>query len=189
MQEGKTTVRERLKTIRETLTLEERREKSYYITEQLITFLEPYQTILMYVAKDPEVETMVAINLLFKENKTVLVPIIERKTTTLRISRLKRMEDLEPGTFHVPEPLSCEEPFPPEKIEITVLPLIGFDRSGNRLGYGAGYYDRFFEKYPNIPRVGLAYSCQEAETIPTDPYDQRMQWVVTENGLIKMRGN
>ena len=185
MQEDKAALREKLKSRREALTLEERREKSYYITQYLTSFLSPYRTVLAYVAKDPEVESMVIINCLLEEGKSVLVPIIQKETKTLRISHLHRMADLEPGTFRVPEPLSREKPAPPESIEIALLPLVGFDREGNRLGYGAGYYDRFFTAYPAIPRIGLAYACQEAESIPAEPYDQKMNWVVTEEGIRK----
>ena len=137
-----------------------------------------------YVSKEPEVESLVIINCLLEEGKTVIVPIIQTDTKTLRLSYLKNVADLEPGTFHVPEPLSTEIPAPAEKIEIALMPLVGCDRSGNRLGYGAGYYDRFFEAYPDIPRIGLAYACQEVPAIPADPFDRKMDWIVTENGFI-----
>ena len=76
---------------------------------------------------------MVIINSLLDEGKTVVVPIIETRTKTLRLSYLKSVADLEPGTFHVPEPLAAEIPADIGKIEIALLPLIGFDRSGNRI--------------------------------------------------------
>lgn len=184
MMQTKAEMRESLKSLREKLTLEERREKSYHITIHLQNFLKPYTTILAYVSKEPEVESMVIINCLLEEGKTVVVPIIEKETKSLRLSYLKKMSQLEPGTFKVPEPLSCEEPAPAKSIEIALLPLVGFDGFGNRLGYGAGYYDRFFAKYPDIPRIGLAYACQEVPKIPADEFDQKMNWIVTENGII-----
>lgn len=182
--ETKAEIREHLKTLRESLTLEERREKSYYITQHLVKFLAPYNTVLAYVSKEPEVESMVIINCLLDEGKRVIVPIIEKETKSLRLSYLKRMSQLEPGTFKVPEPLSCEEPAKAVEIEIALLPLVGFDNSGNRLGYGAGYYDRFFAKNPNIPKIGLAYACQEVPKIPAEEFDKPMEYVVTENGVV-----
>ena len=168
----KAEIRNQLKSVRDALTLEERREKSYYVTKHLKKFLEPYQTVFAYVSKEPEVESLVIINSLLEDGKTVIVPIIQTETKTLRLSYLKNVADLEPGTADA------------ETIEIALMPLVGFDRSGNRLGYGAGYYDRFFEAYPDIPRIGLAYACQEAPAIPADPFDHKMDWIVTENGFI-----
>ncbi len=181
---NKAEIRDHLKTVRDALTLEERREKSYYITEHLRKFLKPYTTVFAYVSKEPEVESLVIINSLLDEGKTVVVPIIETRTKTLRLSYLKSVADLEPGTFHVPEPLAAEIPADIGKIEIALLPLIGFDRSGNRIGYGAGYYDRFFDAYPDIPRIGLAYACQEVPAIPAESFDRKMDWIVTENRII-----
>ena len=180
----KAEIRNQLKSVRDALSLEERREKSYYVTKHLKKFLEPYQTVFAYVSKEPEVESLVIINSLLEDGKTVIVPIIQTETKTLRLSYLKNVPDLEPGTFRVPEPLSTESPADAEEIEIALMPLVGFDRSGNRLGYGAGYYDRFFEAYPDIPRIGLAYASQEAPAIPADPFDHKMDWIVTENGFI-----
>lgn len=180
----KVETRNHLRSVRDALTLEDRREKSYYITHHLRKFLRPYQTVFAYVSKEPEVESLVIINCLLEEGKTVIVPIIETDTKTLRLSHLKTVADLEPGTFHVPEPRAAEVPADAQRIEIALLPLIGFDRSGNRIGYGAGYYDRFFERYPDIPRIGLAYACQEVDRISGDAFDRKMDWVVTENGVI-----
>ena len=173
-----------LKARREAMSLGDRRAKGYYITCRLQKLLKPYQTILAYVAKDPEVESMVIINCLLEEGKSVVVPIIEKETHTLRLSYLTSMAELEPGTFKVPEPLTHEKPAPVSSIDVVLVPMVGFDRLGNRLGYGAGYYDRFFEVNPNIPRIGMAYACQEIESIPADPYDAKMDYIVTENEII-----
>lgn len=176
-----------LKERREALPLGDRREKGYYITFRLQELLKPYQTILAYVAKDPEVESMVIINCLLEEGKTVIVPIIEKETHTLRLSYLTSMDQLEPGTFQVPEPLSREKPAPASSVDAALVPMVGFDRAGRRLGYGAGYYDRFFENNPDIPRIGMAYSCQEANFIPTESFDARMDYIVTEDEVIRCR--
>jgi 5-formyltetrahydrofolate cyclo-ligase len=181
---SKDEIRNKLRSIRDALTIEERRRKNNYITTHLKKFLQPYQTIFTYVSKDSEVESLVIINCLLEEGKTVVVPIIQTNTKTLRLSYLKRVADLKPGTFRVPEPLPTDAPVVTEMIEIALVPLIGFDRNGNRLGYGRGYYDRFFETHPNIPRIGLAYACQEAVAIPADPFDRKLNWIITENELI-----
>ena len=177
-------LRETLKARREALSRTEQRGKAYYITCRLQKLLKPYHTILSYVAKDSEVESMVILNCLLEEGKSVVVPIIEKETHTLRLSYLTSMADLEPGTFRVPEPISCEKPAPVSLIDVVLVPMVGFDRAGHRLGYGAGYYDRFFAQNPDIPRIGMAYACQETESVPAEPFDARMDYVVTENEVI-----
>jgi 5-formyltetrahydrofolate cyclo-ligase len=68
---------------------------------------------------------------------------------------------------------------------IILVPLIGFDRNWNRLGQGAGHYDRIFMLFPKALRVGIAWSCQEVAAIPTDPWDVPLDAVLTEKEWIK----
>ena len=58
-----------------------------------------------------------------------------------------------------------------------------FDRQGNRIGYGAGYYDRFLLQNPHLKKIGLAYACQEVEAVPTEENDIPLDMVITENGI------
>jgi 5-formyltetrahydrofolate cyclo-ligase len=69
---------------------------------------------------------------------------------------------------------------------VILVPLVGFDRNMNRLGQGAGHYDRFFTILPDALRIGLAWSCQECPTIPTDPWDGVLDAVLTEKEWIKL---
>jgi 5-formyltetrahydrofolate cyclo-ligase len=69
--------------------------------------------------------------------------------------------------------------------DIIVVPLVGFDRDMNRLGQGAGHYDRIFMLFPNALRIGLAWSCQECSSIPIDPWDIPLDAVLTEKEWIK----
>jgi len=181
----KSELRTILKERRENLSLEERRRAGYLITQSVSNLLKPYNDILVYCAKSPEVETEVLINILLENGKNVIVPIIEKETHTLRFSSITSMEDLVVGTFNVPEPLENERPVSPSQIQICIVPMVGFDKSGNRLGYGAGYYDRFFCAHPKIVRIGLAYSCQEVNAIPADDFDVKMNYIVTEKEIIR----
>jgi len=115
----------------------------------------------------------------------VVVPIIERESRTLRLSYLEDPAYLVEGTFHVPEPLGHEIPATPADLAVVITPMVGFDRSGNRLGYGAGYYDRFLAGIRGVPVIGLAFSCQEVPLIPACPDDIGVDIVVTEEGIIR----
>jgi 5-formyltetrahydrofolate cyclo-ligase len=64
----------------------------------------------------------------------------------------------------------------------------GFDRTGGRIGYGAGYYDRFLAKNPNLRKIGIAFSCQEYENLPVDENDIPMDYIITEEGIVYPEG-
>jgi 5-formyltetrahydrofolate cyclo-ligase len=95
----------------------------------------------------------------------------------------------ETSAFGVREPpASCAE-MPPN---LMIVPLLGFDRQGRRLGYGAGHYDRTIaalraslatSSFPLVA-VGVAWACQEVDRIPTDATDQQLDWVVTDKEAI-----
>ena len=63
---------------------------------------------------------------------------------------------------------------------VILMPLVGFDRSGNRLGQGAGYYDRALAEKPETLRIGIAWSVQECASLPADPWDMPLDAVITE---------
>ncbi len=66
------------------------------------------------------------------------------------------------------------------EIHASVTPLLAVDRQGNRLGYGGGYYDRFFARYPQMKRIGYCFEAQVTESVPTEKTDARLHCVVTE---------
>ena len=78
----------------------------------------------------------------------VVVPVIETETCSLRLSFIDDLSVLVSSTFSVPEPIGNEIPAREEDIGAVVVPLIAFDQKGHRLGYGAGYYDRFLSGHP-----------------------------------------
>ena len=97
-----------------------------------------------------------------------------------------------PGNALEDRPFGLQEPpADTERVNPTLVltPLLGFDRSGNRLGYGKGHYDRALEKLRAEGRVfvcGLASFGQEVERIPAEPHDIPLDWVMTERGSIPL---
>jgi 5-formyltetrahydrofolate cyclo-ligase len=65
-----------------------------------------------------------------------------------------------------------------------LVPLVGFDRQGRRLGHGGGYYDRTLALLEGAARIGCAFAAQELDEVPTGPYDARLDAVATERGVI-----
>ena len=166
------------------LTPEDIREKSARICIRALSLIAGSNTVMVYCAKSPEVETTALISLLMEEKKRIVVPIIEKETTTLRLSYVTDPCHLVESTFRVPEPVGNEQPAQAGDVDVVIVPMLAFDRAGNRLGYGAGYYDRFLSAHPGIRKIGLAFSCQETPSVPADENDIRMDFIVTEDGVL-----
>jgi 5-formyltetrahydrofolate cyclo-ligase len=177
-------LRQAAKMQRATLNEAQISDYSRRIRDHLIPILKERETVLVYASKCPEVDTMPLIKWLLKEEKTVVVPIIQREDCSLRLSCLADPAVLVPSTFQVPEPIGHEIPADPSTIEVVIVPMLAFDTAGNRLGYGAGYYDRFLAQHPDLLTIGLAFSCQEVPSLPAEENDIRIDWIVTEQGVI-----
>jgi 5-formyltetrahydrofolate cyclo-ligase len=158
---------------------------SRIISQRLLELVNGFETVMVYASKPPEVETGELIRSLIAQGVRVVVPIIERNTCSLRLSYLPDPSVLRPSTFHVPEPVGNEIPARPADIQAVIIPMLAFDADGNRLGYGAGYYDRFLSQYPQMVKIGVAFSCQETESIPTDCNDVKMDYIVTEKRIVR----
>lgn len=114
---------------------------------------------------------------------TVLLPAVVGREIEFR--RYDANAELEPGsfgTFHPPAEAGRGNP------DLIIAPLAAFDRQGNRIGYGGGFYDRAAKRLDDAGHrfryVGIAFACQEVEAVPAEPYDRRLDGVVTETGLI-----
>ena len=107
------------------------------------------------------------------------VPVIEAKGAPLGFRTWRPGCAMEPGPFGAAVPVAGEPLVP----EVVIVPLVAFDRSGGRLGYGGGFYDRTLEllraRGPLVA-VGFAYAAQEADDLPLEPTDQPLDAIVTD---------
>jgi 5-formyltetrahydrofolate cyclo-ligase len=142
-------------------------------------------TVLFYVSIGGEVRTEEAISETLRMGKKVLVPFANANDRTLKISEIHDLDELSPGAFGIPEPKHPKE-FPLNEIDLVVIPGIAFDRSGNRVGYGMGFYDRFLNNLKkNVPLVAVAYDFQIVDSVPRDANDIRVHKIVTEKEVIE----
>lgn len=184
MQHPKETLRNEARRRRSLLSSVEIAEKSHRICTRLLPLLRGCGPVMVFASKPQEVDTHRLIRTLVADGVRVVVPIIEQETRTLRLSYLPDPSVLVTSTFSVPEPIGNELPARKEDLAIAVVPMLAFDHRGNRLGYGAGYYDRFLQSAPLLVTIGVAFSCLEMPAIPGDDRDVRMGIVVTENEII-----
>ena len=184
MSEEKAKVRDILRKRKDAMAPEERATKSGLIARHLMLLIAEGETVMVFTSKEKEVNTKPLILALFTQKNPVVVPIIQKEDVSLRLSYLSNFSALVPSTFGVPEPIGSEIPAKAQDVDVIILPMLGFDRAGGRIGYGAGYYDRFLEKNPGLVKIGVAFGCQEMEALPVDENDIKMDLIVTEDGIV-----
>ena len=127
---------------------------------------------------EPLIEALVAAGM------TMALPVTVERARPLRFQAWRPGEDLVAGRYGIRVPLSSAREVSPD---VLFVPLAAYDRRGFRMGYGAGYYDSSLETLRRdkaVVAVGVAFSIQEVESVPTEPHDQRLDAVITERGLM-----
>lgn len=139
-----------------------------------------------YCAFGSEADCMPLFERLGGEGHATCLPVIETRFAPLVFRRWAPGEPLEQGRHGILVPPAAAAVVEPD---VLLVPLLAFDRSGVRLGYGGGYYDRTIEglrKRRMAIAVGLAYGAQEMDGLPAEPFDQRLDWVLSEDGPIRI---
>jgi len=167
---------------------EQRNEKSRKACRNLVS-IEPFQkasTVMMFVSLPHEVDTSEAILHAWQLGKVVAVPKIsweQRHMIPVQINSLETGFSVSASGLRNP---IAGVPVPFEDIDLVVTPALGFDNKGNRLGRGGAYYDRFFANSQlKALRCGFAFSEQLVESIPVTEYDQPVDMVVTDEGIVQ----
>lgn len=186
--EDKRRVREIALGLRAALTTEERDLKSQKILS-FITELSKFKeakTVMSFLNFGEEVETTPLAESVLKSGKRLILPRCAPHGVLIPAVIHDLAEDIEPGRWGIREPkkegiVSVD----PEEIDLVIVPGAAFDRQGNRLGYGGGFYDRFFTRLRiETPKIALAFTCQILPEIPLDPYDLKVDALATEEGVI-----
>jgi len=167
----------------------EARRRSGIICEKLQAIAEfaRARVIHCYVSMSQEVGTQDLIRSLLADGRRVVVPVVDLQHRVLRHGEIRSFDELAPGSLGILEPKP--EVFRPariEEIDLVIVPGVAFDKHGERLGLGEGYYDRFLKEV-RAPIVGLAFQFQIVEKIPATPMDVRVDILVTEEGVWRMK--
>ncbi|MBD3422089.1 MAG: 5-formyltetrahydrofolate cyclo-ligase [Chitinivibrionales bacterium] len=187
--------KKKLRKLYETARQELSEEQRFELSERIIGHLcknEAFaraRSVMIYVAKEPEVETHELIaSLLAEKQKRVVVPYCDVEMNDLGLSEIKDRDiDLKPGHYEILEPVEkLRDNFFKSDLQLIICPAVAFDREGGRLGRGKHYYDTFLSELKGrIPIIGLAYSCQIMDTLlPFEYHDVAMDQVITEHGKV-----
>jgi 5-formyltetrahydrofolate cyclo-ligase len=163
--------------------------------EQLPEFLTD-KHVAGYWATGGELPLNLAIAPLADRGQTFYLPIVTKSGGKRRLTFAPWAtgEDVESNDMGIPEPKASEHIVEANKLDLVLVPLLGFDRKGNRLGFGGGYYDRSFEflhgqQRPAQPLlVGVGYHFQELDAITTAEWDISLDYIATDKELIDCTG-
>ena len=158
------------------------KKKFFHPLKKIINFKKRLK-ISLYYPSNYELDTLPLFNLL---NKTKFTTSLPKLLSNGKMNFVK---------WNIPDPLMVNkygflEPLNSSQIiipEILIVPLVAFDKNRNRLGYGKGYYDKFINKYvkkKNLLTIGLAFSFQEYKKIPTNNLDKRLDYIITNKGIL-----
>lgn len=176
-------LRAQFKLKREGLTEEQIKEKSQLITEKVLNLAEfkKAKNIMCYVSKDKEVVTHDLIKKILTMDKTLAVPLIIEKGI-MKAVIIKDFADLSLAGFNTLQPQTSD--FLEERIDLNLMPALAVTKTGDRLGWGGGFYDRFIAR--NHPRLNLvlAFDCQITKQLATTEFDQKVDGIITESDLI-----
>ena len=137
------------------------------------------ELILAYIDTNGEVQTKKLIEDAWNQGKKVAVPKVQGDI--MHFYLIESYDQLVPGDFGIQEPK--EDCWKIEELTdntLVIMPGVAFDRAGNRIGYGKGYYDKYFGQYPDIYKIAIAFEMQIIESIPADEYDVSADEVITE---------
>ena len=143
MRELKSSIRQILRQRKDSMTPEERLEKSKRICCHLLELITDGETVMVYTSKEKEVNTANLITTLLGRGNPVVVPIIVKEDISLRLSYLIDLSSLVTSTFGVPEPIGSEIPVTGDDVNTIILPMHGFDRTGRRKESPPAFWRKF----------------------------------------------
>jgi 5-formyltetrahydrofolate cyclo-ligase len=187
---SKDAARRTLAEARRSLAPGERRERSRRVVafcRDLPGFASA-EVVCSYINFREEVETTELIAALLREGRRVAVPVqVRGSARQLVFSEISSLTEMERNDFGILQPpLAAARLVPAAAIQLFLVPGLAFDPAGHRLGYGLGCYDRAFaDAAPGAIKVGLAFEVQILESVPADLHDVPMDFVVTENRVIR----
>jgi 5-formyltetrahydrofolate cyclo-ligase len=156
--------------------------------ETLPEFIEA-RSVAGYWACDGELPLNLALAAVALRGQPIYLPQVDGPRH-LRFAPWKLGDEVQPNRYGIPEPVVGRGLLQPDALDLVLVPLLAFDRHGNRIGYGGGFYDASFAFLKHDPRparpllVGIGYAFQECQAIEPAEWDVRLDYVVTDRELI-----
>lgn len=202
MEAEKKGLRDRLRRVRRGLSPEEvdRLSDSVCHHAQMLPYFQKASSVGLYLSVDNEVNPASLLHAATLSQKAIFLPVVDKERHTMRFVWYQEGDPLTVGAFGIHEPAlllgkgrSDKQPCSVVlEMDVLFVPLVAFDRSGQRLGYGGGFYDRALASHharasveAHKPlRIGLAYAFQEVPVLPCAAHDEPLDFVVTDQGCL-----
>jgi 5-formyltetrahydrofolate cyclo-ligase len=189
VQDAKAALREEARRRRGLIDEQARVAASAAIAERAIALIAPLrvQSLAAYFAVRGEVDPRAILAWAERTGIVCALPSVH-SGYSLVFRQYRAHDPLVGGSFGVPSPSHEAPEIVPD---LLVVPLLAFDRTGTRLGYGRGFYDRGIQRLRqqgvDLRLVGVAFAAQEVPAVPAEPHDVRLDWIVTEQETIDLR--
>lgn len=170
-------IRQLIRQRRQQLSHQQQHQASLQVCQQALQLIQQRkaQHIALYIAFDGELSTQPLIEQLWQQHKKVYLPVLHPFCQGhLLFIAYQPDSQLIKNQFGILEPeLNVQNILPTEQLDIIFTPLVAFDKAGNRLGMGGGFYDRTLQNWQqkNFIPVGLAHRCQQVDKLPTESWD------------------
>ena len=141
-------------------------------------------SIAIYYPIKSEISPLKLIKICEKLSIKICLPVIYKNTNKLIFSKFDSEKSLTKNKYGIFEPTKINQIIP----DIIFVPMLGFDKNLNRIGYGKGYYDKTISKLRNLKKIfviGLAYDNQMVRCIPTENHDEKMDIIITDKKVYR----
>lgn len=144
--------------------------------------------IAFYWPSDGEISPLPLMQLALTLGKQCFLPVVDAETLTMSFRQYRRGDRLRSNRFGIPEPVPQKPTLPVHALDVVMMPLVGFDEHGNRLGMGGGFYDRAFAdlRHRRPLRLGLAHSLQKVASLESACWDIPLHGICTEKSFLML---
>ena len=183
---NKKALRSKYKALRQSLTQEEIEDKSLAIANQLLQINiwdKLYYHVFLTIEEQKEINTEYILQILAGKDKEIVISKCEFATLGMTHFLMTDNTKIKKNSYNVPEPITGLE-VPDSKIDVVFVPLLAYDKQGNRVGYGKGFYDNFLSKCkPETIKIGLSFFTPEDSIEGISSNDIKLDFCVTNNHI------
>jgi 5-formyltetrahydrofolate cyclo-ligase len=180
--QNKKELRNRYKALRQDLSLDDREEKSLAIANAILTLPiwdKTYFHVFLPITEHQEVNTEFILHLLSGKDKEIIISKSDFRTRKMTLFLLTDNTLIKKNEYNIPEPTDGIK-VPSDQIDVVFVPLLAFDKKGNRVGYGKGFYDVFLsECKPNVIKIGLSFFGPEELIADIFETDVKLDYCIT----------
>ncbi len=184
----KSLLRKKYKELRQQLSLTEVDDFSLAIANKLLTldiWDKTFYHIFLSIEEQKEINTDYILNILAGKDKNIIISKSNFEDYSMTHYLLTDNTKIKKNAYHIPEPVDGIE-IPSSQLEVVFIPLLAFDETGHRIGYGKGFYDRFLANCkPETLKIGLSFFEVEAEVFEASEDDVRLDYCVTPNRVFQ----